>query len=38
MSDIEPQKVMLFMSQKGPEVGMGMLDFEEVVNVGVKSH
>ena len=26
------------MSRKGPEVGKGMLDFVEVVFVGVKSH
>ena len=28
----------VYMSRKGPEVGKGMLDFVEVVFVGVKSH
>ena len=28
----------VFMSQKGPEVGIGMLDFVEDFLVGVKSH
>ena len=27
-----------FMSRKGPKVGKGMLDFVEVVFIGVKSH
>ena len=26
------------MSRKGPEIGLGMLDFEEDCRIGVKSH
>ena len=30
--------IWILMSLKGPVVGKGMLDFEEVVNVGVTIH